>query len=99
MISPTIPMPMHHVTSDVSQDSQGSGSEKSDSCELISFSSIDYPHRNTVVLIYETNPSLVHEQGPGLYMITFYILLIDLIAEIARFECVDFFTLEPMMSV
>jgi protein required for attachment to host cells len=41
-IKPTIPILMHHTTSDVSQDSQGSGSEKSDSSELVSFSFIRY---------------------------------------------------------
>ena len=61
IIRPTIPILIHHTTSDVSQDSQGSGSEKSDSCELISFSFIDYPHRNIVVLIDEIRTSLLHE--------------------------------------
>jgi hypothetical protein len=42
MIKPTIPILIHHTTSDVSQDSQGSGSEKSDSSELVSSSFIRY---------------------------------------------------------
>jgi len=48
MINPTIPILIHHTTSDVSQDSQGSGFEKSDSSELISFSSIRYSSYKSV---------------------------------------------------
>ena len=60
MIRPTIPILIHHTTSDVSHDSQGSGSEKSDSCELISFSFIDYSRRNIVVLIDEIRAGFFH---------------------------------------
>jgi len=52
MISPTTPILMHQATSAVSQDSQGSGSEKSDSCESISCSFKEYSPRHQCNLVW-----------------------------------------------